>query len=149
VAVIYGWTYAQFHANIGWGRGDETVYDFWENYWATQIDSYIFSDAGTHLTDADEMKEIQTLVNSMMFQMNSYLKADHNEKPMQAGFFGIGFPYFVGSPLDNKGMGSGNYEILNKYKRKYDTEFARADSIMIGIDPANIYFGVRGGGRFY
>lgn len=145
--VIYGWSYAEFHSNVGWEKGTETVYNFWENYWATQADAYIFSEAGTHITDADEMKQIQTLINSMMILTNLYLKGEVNETPMQSGFYDIGFPQFIGDPMENNGMGSGDYIILNKYKRKYDLTFARADSIRIGVDPANVYF--RRGGVYF
>ena len=39
MAVIYGWTYAEFQARVGWEKGNEAVYDAWENYWAYQADS--------------------------------------------------------------------------------------------------------------
>jgi len=79
---------------------------------------------------------------------NTYLKADHNETPLQSGFYmNPGPPQFSGFPDDNNGMGSGDYIILNKYKRKYDKTYRRADSIRIGVDPANIYF--RGGGVYF
>lgn len=143
MAVVYGWAYGTFNTNIGWEKGAEAVYDYWENYWANVVDSYIFDAAGTSLTDADEKLEIQTLVNKMMFMMNLFLKGDDTEKPIQSGFYSIGFPEFSGSPLDNKGIGSGDFLMLNKYKRKYSSEFARSDNIRIGVDPArrsNVYF---------
>ena len=142
MAVIYGWTYAQFHANVGWQKGAATEYDFWENYWSIQANSYIFQAAGVLLTDADEIVEMQTLINKMMVLMNLYLKGDSNETPMQSGFYGIGFPGFVGDPDENDGKGSGDYIMLNKYKRIYGEEHARADQIRMGINPSEmIYFG--------
>ncbi len=147
MAVIYGWTYIQFNQRVGWEKGGSSVYEAWEGIWATAINSYIFSVPGTLLTDANEILEIQTLVNKMMILTNLYLKGEDNETPMQTGFYDIGFPDFVGSPLDNKNLGSGDYVILNKYKRKYDKTYARADSIRIGVDAANIYF--RRGGIYF
>ena len=140
MAVIYGWTYAQFHARVGWDKGVEAVYDAWENFWAYQADSYIFSGTGTHITDANEILELQTVINKMMILMNLYLKGDSNETPMQSGFYGIGFPEFIGESTDNKGEGSGDYIILNKLKSIHDNKFKRADSIRVGINPDNIYF---------
>lgn len=141
MAVIYGWTYAEFHANIGWERGTLTEYEFWEAYWALQVNSYIFEDAGVLLTDADEILEIQTLINRMMTLTNLYLKAESNETPMQSGFYANpGFPEFRGSPDDNNGNGSEDYLILNKYRQKNSESEARADSIRIGIDPGSIKF---------
>jgi len=137
MAVIYGWTYAQFHSNVGWDKGGATEYDFWENYWAIQINSYIFNIAGTLLTDADEIKEIQTLVNHLMILTNLYLKGETNETPLQSGFYSIGFPEFAGDPDENNGMGSGDYIILNKYKAKYGQELARVDRIRMGVDPSD------------
>jgi len=143
MAVIYGWTYAQFHANVGWDKGAETEYDFWENHWAYQADAYIFSGTGTHVTDVNEILELKTLINKMMILTNLYLKGDSNETPIQSGFYGaIGFPEFIGEPTDNDGVGSGDYIILNKLKRKHSEEFARADSIRAGVDPSNVYFGI-------
>ena len=148
MAVIYGWTYAIFHANVGWNKGDETVYNYWENYWAMQIDSYIFSSAGTHITDADEKAEIALLVNKMMVLTNLFLKGEQNESPMGSGFYSNpGFPSFRGYSGDEIDRGSGDYVLLNKYKRKYGEEFARADSIRVGTNPDNIYFPV--GRRLY
>lgn len=136
MAVIYGWTYAIFNANIGWARGAEAVYDYWENYWSIQVNSYIFQGAGDLLTDADEVLEIQTLINRMMVLMNLYLKAETNEKPMQSGFYADpGFPEFQGEPDDNKDVGSGDYIILNKYRQKNSKQFSRVDRVRMGIDP--------------
>ena len=140
MVVIYGWTYAQFQSNVGWEKGGETEYDFWENYYATKINSYIFPTAGTLLTDAAEILEIQTLVNKMMVLMNLYLKGEHNETPIQNGFYAIGVPDFVGFPEDNKEICSGDYVVLNKYKRRYDKPYARSDSIRIRVDHANLNF---------
>ena len=136
MAVIYGWTYAIFNANIGWERGAEAVYDYWENYWSIQVNSYIFETAGNLITDADEKTEIQTLVNRMMTLTNLYLKAETNETPMQSGFYeNPGFPEFRGSPDDNAEDGSGDYIVLNKYKQKYSDKFSRVDRVRVGIDP--------------
>jgi len=141
MAVIYGWTYARFHANVGWDKGAEAVYDFWENYWALQADAYIFTGTGVHITDANEILELQTLINRMMILTNLYLKGEANESPMQSGFYeGPGFPLFSGYPDDNKGVGSGDYIILNKLKLKHSQTFARADRIRVGVNPDNIYF---------
>ena len=138
MAVIYGWTYAQFHARVGWEKGGATIYEAWENIWANKINSYIFEIAGTLLTDADQILEIQTLVNKMMILTNIYLKGDSNETPLQSGFYtGPGFPDFEGFPDDNKGIGSGDYVILNKYKRRKGQELVRVDRIRIGINPDN------------
>ena len=141
MAVIYGWTYAEFHANVGWEKGGATEYDFWENYWAIQADAYIFSGTGTHITDANEIIELATIINKMMMLQNTYLKADHNETPLQSGFYmNPGPPQFDGEPNDNNGEGSGDYIILNKLREKHNPKFARADSIRIRVDPGNIYF---------
>ena len=141
MAVIYGWAYAIFHANIGWDRGAEAVYNYWENFWALQADAYMFTTPGTHLTVAAEMAEIQTLINKMMVLMNLYLKGEHNETPMQSGFYASpGFPEFSGEPTDNRGAGSGDYIILNKYKREKSEDFVRADGIRVGVSPDNIHF---------
>ena len=138
MAVIYGWTYAIFNANIGWERGAEAVYDYWENYWSLQINSYIFQGAGDLLTDADEVLEIQTLVNRMMVLTNLYLKAETNETPMQSGFYeSPGFPEFQGEPDDNKQIGSGDYIVLNKYRQKNSKQFSRVDRVRLGIDPGD------------
>ena len=133
MVVIYGWTYANFHARVGWDKGLEPVYDAWENIWATQIDSLIFDSAGTHLTVAAEILEIQAIVNKMMILTNLYLKAESTESPMSTGFYtGPGFPVFEENDL----------KIIDKYKRKYGEVFARADSIRVGVDPENVYFRV-------
>ena len=140
MAIIYGWTYVQFHERVGWEKGGATVYEAWENKWAAQIDSYIFEVAGTHLTVAAEKAEIQTLVNTMMILTNVYLKAEVTKAPNSELYGTPGFPQLEGSPFDNKGIGSGDFIMLNKYKRKYDKTFARSDSIRIGVDPAHTYF---------
>lgn len=142
MAVIYGWTYAEFHARVGWEKATEAVYIAWENYFAYQADSYIFSGTGVHITDANEKLELQTVINKMLVLMNMYLKGESNETPMQSGFYGIGFPMFTGHPDDNDGKGSGDYIILNKLKREHGEELARADRIRMSITPsAMIYFG--------
>ena len=135
MAVIYGWTYAEFQARVGWEKGNEAVYDAWENYWAYQADSYIFVGTGVHITDANEKLELQTVINKMMILMNLYLKGESNETPMQSGFYGIGFPIFVGDPDDNDNIGSGDYIILNKLKLAHGETHARVDRIRMGIDP--------------
>ena len=141
MAVIYGWAYAIFNANVGWERGAEPEYDYWENYWSLQVNSYIFPTAGSLLTDADEKAEIQTLINRMMVLMNLYLKGESNETPMQSGFYSNpGFPQFQGNPEDSVNASSGDYIILDKYKREKSQNFVRADSIRVGINPDNIYF---------
>jgi len=140
MAIIYGWTYVQFHARFGWEKGGATEYEAWENFFSLQADAYIFSGSGVHVTDASEILELQTIINRMMGLMNIYLKGEHNETPLQSGFYGIGFPEFVGEPADNDGVGSGDYIILNKLKRGKGQEFARADGIRIGVSPDNIYF---------
>lgn len=148
MAVIYGWTYAVFHSNVGWDRGVEAVYNYWENYWANKVNTYIFNTPGTLLTDANEIAEIAALINQKMVMTNIYLKGDANETPMASGFYANPFALdFVGDPDDNGGMGSGDFVVLNKYKRLKGEEFARADSIRVGIDPENIHFPV--GRRFY
>jgi hypothetical protein len=120
MAVVYGWTYAEFQA---------------------QVDAYIFTGSGTHLTDANEIAEIATIVNSKMILTNLYLKGEQNESPMGSGFYSNpGFPIFAGYPEDNNGIGSGDYIILNKYKREKSQEFARGDSIRVGVDPDIPYF---------
>ena len=133
MAVIYGWPYATFHANVGWDKGLEPVYNYWENFWAAQVDSIIFDTAGVHLTVAAEMTEIQAIVNKMMILTNLYLKAESTESPLGTGFYtGPGFPVFEENDL----------KILDKYKRKYGEVFARADSIRVGVDPESNYFGI-------
>lgn len=137
MAVIYGWTYAQFQTTVGWEKGTEAVYILWENFWAKRINSYVFDSADTLFTDANEILEIQTLVNKMMILMNLYLKGDSNETPIQNGFYGIGFPDFEGEPMDNDGIGSGDYIILNKYKARHGDELMRVDSFRLGVNPAD------------
>lgn len=138
MAVIYGWTYANFHSRVGWDKGNEAVYIAWENHWARRVNSYVFDSADTLFTDANEILEIQTLVNKMMVLMNLYLKGESNETPLMSGFYtGPGFPDFEGEPEHNKGAGSGDYIILNKYKQKYGDEGMRIDRIRMAINPAD------------
>lgn len=145
MAVIYGWTYAIFHTTVGWDKGTEAIYNYWENHWANRVNSYVFDTAGSLFTDADEITEIATLVNKMMIQTNLFLKGEANETPMQSGFYSNpGFPDFSGYPDDNKGQGSGDYIMLNKYKEKYGETLARVDLVRIGVDPDNVSFPVRG-----
>jgi hypothetical protein len=137
MAVIYGWTYAEFHARVGWDKGAEAVYNEWENHWARRINSYIFDSADTLFTDANEILEIQTLVNKLMVLTNLFLKGESNETPLQSGFYANpGFPDFDGEPTANQGIGSGDYIMLNKYKNKYGDEQMRVDRIRMSVDPA-------------
>ena len=129
MAVIYGWTYAEFHARVGWDKGAEAVYNGWENYWAYQADAYIFTGTGVHITDANEILELQTVINNKMIQTNLYLKGEVNETPMQSGFYGMGFPYF----------NEADFVVLDKLKSIHSQTFARADNIRMGVKPDNIY----------
>lgn len=143
MAVIYGWTYAQFQSQVGWEKGAEAVYNEWENYWAIKINSFVFPTAGTLFTLAAEIAEIKGLVNKLMILTNTFLKGEVNEEPFSSGFMMGGYPDFSGSPSDNGDRGSGDYVLLNKYKSKYSEAFARADNIRVGVDPENpeVYFG--------
>ena len=137
-ANIYGSTYAIFHAAVGWDKGTQTVYEYWENHWSRRIDAYIFIAIGTcpRLTDADEKLEVGDIVNEIMVQMNIYLKAESVENPMETGFYtGPGFPVFHGDPEADDGKGSGHYRVLNKLRRKYSV--LKVASIRMGPVPDN------------
>ena len=137
MAVIYGWTYVQFTAALGWDIGAETAYLLWENFWAYKIEAYVFISvaASPRFTDANEILEIGTIINEMMVQMNLYLKGESVESPMETGFYtGPGFPEFIGDPDGNEGRGTGHFLTLNKYKRKYSE--LRVASFRIGVIPS-------------
>ena len=132
MAVIYGWSYADFNAAIGWDK-DEASYLLWENFWAIKIEAYVFISvaASPRFTDANEKKEIATIINDIMVQMNIYLKAESVENPMESGFYeSAGFPVFHGDP---EGLGTEHYRILNKYRRKYSE--LKVTSLRIGVIP--------------
>lgn len=136
MAVIYGWSYADFNTAIGWDVGTEAKFDFWENYWAVRVESYCFTDSGAspRFTDANEKAEVATLINELMVIMNIYLKAESNESPMQTGFYtGPGFPDFLGIPY---GVGTKHYVVLNKLRLIHSQTHARVDSIRLGVRPS-------------
>lgn len=142
---IYGWTYDDFNAFVGWDMGGQLKYEAWENHWSRKIESYIFTDSGAspRLTDAYEAAEVGDIVNELMVQTNIYLKGESVENPFETGFYtGPGFPVFHGDPEANNGKGTGHYAILNKYKRKYSQSEVRVNSIRIGKIPADNPFGV-------
>jgi len=150
MAVIYGWTYANFNTAIGWDKGVEATYLLWENYWARKVEAYVFTDAAAspRFTDASEVAEIGDLINELMVQMNIYLKAESVESPLETGFYeSIGFPAFRGDPEANEGKGTGHYTILNKYRRQYSQTEIRVDSMRHGIPPKDNPFPF--GMRFY
>ena len=131
-ANIYGWTYAVYHAAIGWDKGTQLVYESWENFWSRKIDAYIFIDIGEcpRLTDANEKLQVGDIVNEMMVQTNIYLKGDSTESPLATGFYtGPGFPRFRG---DRKGEGTEHYAILNKYRRKALEPIASVGNLSVG-----------------
>ena len=143
MAVIYGWTYANFNTAIGWDKGVEATYLLWENSWSRKIDAYIYTDADTspRLTDAAEKAEVGDIVNEMMVLTNIYLKGESVENPMETGFYiSPGLPTFYGDTAANGGKGTEHYAILNKYKRKYSQSEKRVDSIRLGPTPGDSPF---------
>jgi len=128
----YGWTYAVFHAAIGWDKGTQLVYESWENFWSRKIDAYVFLDSGVcpRLTDANEKLEVGDIVNEMMVQTNIYLKAESVDSPMATGFYtGPGFPRFRGDP---KGRGTEHYIVLNRYRRREQGPLASSNNLKTG-----------------
>jgi len=148
---IYGWTYAEFNANIGWDIGTQLKYESWENLWSRKVDAYIFSTSGAspRLTDVNEAAEVGDIVNEMMVLTNIYLKGETVENPLEMGMIVPNrFPQFVGSPTTNRGLGTGHYRTLNKLKRS-KSEISVA-SYRIGIIPSDspFYQDRLRGGRF-
>lgn len=142
MAVIYGWAYAVFHANVGWDKGAATEYDYWENFWANAVDSYIFDDGDdAPLIDTGDMLDVATIINRLLVEVNIFLKGDAT----QGGFITqpVTFPKFKGNPEDNNGLGSGDFIILNKLKKKYST----VDSDMIWSIQGDYMGHEFGGGR--
>ncbi len=132
---IYGWTYAVFHANLGWDKGTQLVYETWENFWARKIDAYIFADSGEtpRLTDAQEVLDVGDIVNKMMVYMNIFLKGETTDNPLSMGVLEPPrFPRFEGQP---NGFGTEDYRVLNRLKRKYSE--IRVKSFRIGVIPSD------------
>jgi len=136
---IYGWTYAVYHAAIGWDKGTQLVYEAWENYWSRKVDAYIFTDSGLtpRITDAQEKVDVGDIVNKMMVQMNLFLKGESVDNPLGMGMLDPSsrFPRFEGYPEGNGGLGTGDYIVLNKLKRK-NSEI-RIKSFRIGVIPSD------------
>ncbi|KKL55423.1 hypothetical protein LCGC14_2255540 [marine sediment metagenome] len=110
---IYGWTYAVFHASLGWDKGTQLVYESWENFWSRKIDAYIFYDSGEtpRLTDANEVLDVGDIVNKMMTLMNLFLKGETVDNPLGMGMLEPSkFPRFEGNPY---GIGTEDYKLLN------------------------------------
>ena len=132
MAVMYGWTYANFNIAYTWDGGVEAKYLLWENYWSRKIDAYIFLDTGAcpRLTDSSEKAQIGDIVNEMMVLTNLYLKASSTAAPMETGLYtGPGFPQFRG---DRRGAGTEHYAILNKYKRRNSSPLAETYDLDVG-----------------
>ena len=141
MAAHYGWAYDDFNTAIGWDHGVEATYLFWENFWSRKVDAYIFTAIGTcpQLTDANEKLEVGDIVNEMLVRMNVYLKAEESDSPMSSGFYDVaGFPKFEGNPEADKGLGTGHYRVLNKYRRKYSV--LKVTAIRIGTIPDDTPF---------
>lgn len=138
MAVIYGWSYANFNTYFGWDMGVEAKYDAWENLWSRKVDTYIFTGFGTtpRLTDANEKLDVGDIVNEMMIMMNIYLKGETVESPLETGFYSeaLGFPYFKGDP---EGVGTYHYAVLNKLRRIHAEEPVRVDYIRLGVIPSD------------
>ncbi|KKM18005.1 hypothetical protein LCGC14_1670020 [marine sediment metagenome] len=133
---IYGWTYAEFNIAFGWDMDGQLKYEAWENFWSRKVDTYIFNDSGTtpRLTDANEVIDAGDIVNKMMAMMNIYLKGESVENPLGMGILEPSrFPRFEGQPKGNGGLGTGDYVVLNRLKRKYGE--IRVASFRIGIIP--------------
>ncbi len=132
---IYGWTYAVFHAALGWDKGTQLVYEEWENFWSRKIDAYIFYDSGEtpRLTDANEVLDVGDIVNKMMTLMNIFLKGETVDNPLGMGMLEPPrFPRFEGNPNE---FGTGDYRVLNRLKRKYSE--IRVKSFRIGVIPSD------------
>ena len=141
MAVIYGWSYADFNTAFGWDVGNEAKYLLWENFWSRKIDVYIFITIGLtpRLTDANEKLEVGDIVNEMMTQMNIYLKAESVETPIETGFYeSVGFPAFKGDPEGDDRKGTGHYRTLNKLRRKYSV--LKIASVRIGQPSDNPFY---------
>jgi hypothetical protein len=129
MAVIYGWTYANAVTYYGWDSGVEATYIIWENHWAKQVDSIIFTTTSTGpLTDADEVADAATIVNELMIQTGLWLKSRYTHDPLDGVL--AEFPSFTRK----------HWLILEKYARKYREEERRIDGIRVGVDPDNVYF---------
>jgi len=136
-ANIYGWTYTEFNVAFGWDMDGQPKYEAWENYWSRKVDTYIFNNSATtpRLT-GEEAIDIGDLVNKMMAQMNIYLKGETVENPMTMGMLEPPrFPRFEGNPKGNGGIGTEDYLILNKLKRKYSE--IRVKSFRLGPIPSD------------
>lgn len=134
-ANIYGWTYSVFHAAFGWDEGTQLKYEAWENFWSRKVDAYIFPDSGAtpRLTDAQEKVDVGDIVNKMMALMNIYLKGETVDNPLGMGILDPPrFPRFEGNP---NGVGTNDYRVLNKLKRK-NSEI-RVKSFRIGVIPSD------------
>jgi len=70
----------------------------------------------------------------MMILMNIYLKGETVDNPLMMGMLEPArFPRFEGNPNGNGGLGTGDYIVLNKFKRKYAE--IRVKSFRIGLIP--------------
>lgn len=137
----YGWTYAAFNVAIGWDHTGQLKYEAWENFWSRKVDTYIFNDSAAtpRLTDAQEKIDAGDIVNKMMVMMNIYLKGESTDNPLMMGMMEPArFPQFEGNPKGNGGLGTKDYIVLNRLKRK-NSEI-RVKSFRIGVIPSDSPF---------
>jgi hypothetical protein len=121
MAVIYGWTWAEFNASVSHNFEDEADYLRWENHFAHEIENYIFDDVSdAPLTDADEITSVKGIVHRLLVELSVFQKGNAT----QGGFVTRApqFPQLRGDPLKEMGsgmVGSGDYQILNRIKSNH------------------------------
>ena len=99
MAVIYGWTYAEFNGAVGWDKGNETQYLLWENSWSQKVNDIVTEDPATNITDAGNILTAKNIVNEMMIRTNAFLRGDETSGDNTNLYGTPGFPYFYKSHL--------------------------------------------------
>lgn len=75
-AVVYGPTWAIFNSMHGWTRNPavDTTYNYWENYWAQQINQLIYGPGSTDLlTDTGDKQTAVNIITEMLVRTNEFL----------------------------------------------------------------------------
>jgi hypothetical protein len=114
MAVIYGWEYSKFSNAVGWSKGDQTEYEYWENFWAQKINAIVFGpgEATTNLTDAADKAAAGDVVNEMMVRTSAYLKRLATSSPTVDMYGNDMFPQFSKQQLETiKGLSIDENEI--------------------------------------
>lgn len=118
MSVVYGWEWNDFQSSVSHNFENEADYVRWENFFAQQINDYIFDDVSdAPVTDADDVESLKHIVHRLMVELSVFQKGNSTgggyvtEEPK--------FPSLRGDPLKEMGagkVGSGDYAILNRIK---------------------------------